>query len=97
MFTSIYNNVHSTKYIEHTFYDENGNRYVLSQEPNPNYPGDQKVKIAKVIYLLIPNAQANEVQNNSFENTNQTPFYSISLIIVVNIVGIYLFSKKELK
>lgn len=89
--------VNSKKYIEHTFYDENGNRYVLSQEPNPNYPGDQKVKIAKVIYLLIPNAQANEVQNNSFENTNQMPFYSISLIIVVNIVGIYLFSKKELK
>ena len=77
--------------------DENGNKYVISQEINPNYPGDQKVKIAKIIYLLIPQGQAMEIANNDFELMKQMPIYSIILIIFINIFGIFIFSKKELK
>lgn len=87
----------SRRYIEHSMIDENGNKYIISQEINPNYPGDQKVKIAKIIYLLIPQGQAMEIANNDFELMKQMPIYSIILIIFINIFGIFIFSKKELK
>ena len=44
----------SNKYITSTFGDENGNSHIISQEPNPNYPGDEKVKQARIFYLAIP-------------------------------------------
>ena len=87
---------HASKYIENAFYD-NGNKYIISQEPNPNYPGDEKVKQARMIYLSIPQGQANEIGNNNLEYLKQMPIYSITLIGIVNILGIYIFSKKELK
>ena len=87
----------SNKYIEHAYYDENGNKYIISQEPNPNYPGDEIVKMARTIYLLIPQGQAMEVGSNDTEYAYQMPIYSIILISVVNIGGIYLIRKKELK
>lgn len=86
----------SPKYITHTFTD-NEVSYIISQEPNPNYPGDQKVKQAKILYLSIPQGQAMAIFNNEAELLSQMPIYSVILIIVVNICGIYLFSKKELK
>ena len=76
---------------------ENGNKYIISQEPNPNYPGDEIVKMARTIYLLIPQGQAMEVGSNDTEYAYQMPIYSIILISVVNIGGIYLIRKKELK
>ena len=87
---------HASKYIENAFYD-NGNKYIISQEPNPNYPGDEKVKQARMLYLFIPQGQANEIGNNNLEYLKQMPIYSITLIGIVNILGIYIFSKKELK
>ena len=87
----------TSPYITHTSIDENGNRQIISQEPNPNYPGEQKVKIARTIYLFIPQGQAQEVESNNTEYAYQMPIYSIILISIVNIGGIYLFSKKELK
>lgn len=87
----------SNKYINHTYTDENGNTHIISQEPNPNYPGDQKVKQAKIIYLSIPQGQAMEIGNNDLESLQQMPIYSISLIVIINILGVYIFSKKELK
>ena len=35
---------YANKYIENAFYDENGNKHIISQELDPNYPGDEKVK-----------------------------------------------------
>ena len=87
----------SHKYINHTYTDENGNRYIVSQEPNPNSPGDEKVKQAKMIYLSIPQGQAMEISDNNLDYVKQMPIYSIVLIGIVNILGIYIFSKKELK
>lgn len=88
---------HANKYIENTFYDENGNKHIISQEINPNYPGDEKVKQAKMFYLSIPQGQAMEISNNDLAYLKQMPIYSITLIGIVNILGIYIFSKKELK
>lgn len=90
------------KYSKHSYW-ENGIEHIISQELNPNYPGDQKVKLAKTIYLFIPQGQASEIVNSSsmgYEDTEslyQMPIYSIILISAINICGIYLFSRKELK
>ncbi len=86
----------SPKYGTNTYY-ENGNAYIISQYPNPNYPGEQKVKIAQIIYLSIPQGQAEEIEDNNLEILQQMPIYSITLIVIVNFFGVYIFSKKELK
>jgi len=88
--------VHANKYIENAYF-ENGNKHIISQEPNPNYPGDEKVKQARMFYLAIPQGQAMEIVSNDLEYLKQMPIYSITLIITINILGIYIFSKKELK
>ena len=87
----------SNKYMTSTFWDENGNSHIISQEPNPNYPGDEKVKQARMFYLAIPQGQAMEIVYNNLEYLKQMPIYSFTLIITINILGIYIFSKKELK
>ncbi len=87
----------SKKYIEHTFFDENGNKHIISQELNPNYPGDEKVKQARIIYLSIPQGQAMEIGGNDLKYMKQMPIYSTILIGIVNILGVYIFYKKELK
>ncbi len=104
------------KYITSASWD-NGVRIILSQEPNPNYPGDNIVNLAKNINLLLPQGQANLITNSklmtseeiseqlytkeeieeSIKSLYQMPIYSIILISVINISGLYLFSKKELK
>ena len=86
----------SRKYIEHAFWD-NGNKYIISQEPNPNYPGDENVKQARMLYLFIPQGQAMKIGGNDLTYSAQMAISSIILIGVVNIVGVCIFSKKELK
>ena len=86
----------SRKYIEHDFWD-NGNKYIISQEPDPNYPGDEKVKQARTLYLSIPQGQAMKIGGNDLTYSAQMAISSIILIGVVNIVGVCIFSKKELK
>ena len=49
------------------------------------------------MYLSIPQGQAMEIGNNNLDYLKQMPIYSITLIGIVNILGIYIFSKKELK
>ena len=85
------------KYITHTYTDENGVSHIVSQELDPNYPGDEKVKQARMIYLSIPQGQAMEIGINDSEYLKQMPIYSIILICAINILGIYVFCKKELK
>ena len=86
----------SRKYIEHAFWD-NGNKYIISQEPDPNYPGDEKVKQARMLYLFVPQGQAMEIESGNLEYWVQMSISSIILICVVNIAGVCIFSKKELK
>lgn len=88
---------HSNKYIENVSYDKEGNKHIISQEIDPKYPGEQKIKIAKIIYLAIPQGQAMEIKNNNLDSLQQMNIYSIILIGVINILGIYIFSKKDLK
>lgn len=88
---------YANKYIENAFYDENGNKHIISQELDPNYPGDEKVKQARMIYLSIPQGQAMKIGGNDLTYSAQMAISSIILIGVVNIVGVCIFSKKELK
>lgn len=104
------------KYITSSSWD-NGVRTIISQEVNPNYPGDDIVNLAKKIYLLLPQGQAQLITNSKLTDSDeikeqlytkeeieeyiktiyQMPIYSLIVIGVVNIGGLYLFSKKELK
>ena len=104
------------KYITSSSWD-NGVRTIISQELNPNYPGDDIVNLAKTIYLLLPQGQAHIIINSKLTDSDeireqlytkeeieenikelyQMPIYSLIVISVVNIGGLYLFSKKELK
>ena len=86
----------SRKYIEHAFWDK-GNKYIISQEPDSNYAGDEKVKQARMLYLFIPQGQAMEIESGNLEYWVQMSISSIILICVVNIAGVCIFSKKELK
>ncbi len=86
----------SPEYLTNSYW-EDGVETIISQEPNPNYPGDLKVNFAKAIYLLIPQGQANDIANLNMEYIYQMPFYSIILSFTINIIGVYIFSKKELK
>ena len=56
---------------------------------------EEKVKQAKMIYLSIPQGQAMEIGSNNSEFLKQMPIYSITLICAINILGIYIFSKKD--
>lgn len=84
-------------YITNTYTDENGVTEIISQKPDPRYPGDEIVKIARAIYLLIPQGQAMEIGSGSTEYLYQMPIYSVIVICIINMIGIYLFTKKELK
>ena len=86
----------SPKYITHSYW-ENDVEYIISKEPNPNYPGEQKVKIAKIMYLFIPQGQASDIASGETKYFTEMPLYSITLISIINICGVYLFKKKELK
>lgn len=85
-----------SKYTTNSYW-EDGKQYIISQEINPNYPGDEKVEFAKTIYLTIPQGQASKIANMDIEAIYKMPIYSIILISIINIGGMYLFSKKELK
>lgn len=88
---------------------------VINRYPNPNYPGDEKVKIAKNIVLSTPVCQNFAIlriaddtsmsaldDDNAIFNTKEEILcailiYSVTEICIINILGIYIFSKRELK
>lgn len=74
-----------------------GEKILVSEEENPNYPGTLKYNIMKAIYLLNPESQATEIQNNNQEYAYQMPIYSLRLILVINLGGIWIFKGKQLK
>lgn len=88
--------INTSQYITNSYW-EDGIEHIISQELDPNYPGEQVIKIARTIHFFIPQGQANEIANVNTAYLKQLPFYSITLISIVNIGGIYLFTKKELK
>lgn len=84
----------ASPYIIH--FDTEGNE-IITQELDPRYPGDAKVKMAKTIYFLIPEGQAMRIGSTETEYLYEMPIYSIIFISILNIGGIYIFYKKELK
>ena len=83
--------------IRHTYTDEYGNETVISEEENPNYPGDTIYSIAKTFYLLLPQGPAYELQSEDAEFLYQIPVYSVICTALVTSLGLYLFSRRELK
>ena len=77
---------------------ENG-KIVVTDKPNLLY-NDFKVKTARILYLANPEGQAMEIYDNTLEEPifiYQLPIYSCGLIVIINVLGITLFNRKELK
>ena len=96
--------VHATPYNTTSFIDEQGIEHVINMNTNFNYPSEVKVKFARAIYFSLPTGNALELDYKTFDKMNQVdssikliPFYTSVSIIIVNVMGIYLFNKKELK
>lgn len=90
--------VNMPKNIKESYYDEQGVEHVTRIVPNTNYPSKQKMLIYKNIYYSIPTGQACEISEKLDKvDTFNLVIYSVSFICTVNIIGIYLFNKKELK
>lgn len=90
--------IYTPKYIENVYVDKNGEEHISkSDEINPNYPGEFKIMVAKIICFSIPVGQASELQNIKSEYLEVLPIYSIIIICITNISGIYIFIRKELK
>ena len=101
----------SEKYSYYTRYDENGEVFREINGLNPNYPGETKKQIAKMLRNFIPIGQSNQISEAVSEQINQSVmnykgeipnttnllWYSLGTIILINTMGIYLFDKKELK
>lgn len=83
------------KEIINKTFDEAGNEHIVSAIPNPNYPGEIKQNIAKMVYYAFPTGQINELSNK--ENLEKIPIYAIGSICIINIIGILFFRRKELK
>lgn len=93
-------------------YDAQGNTTREVNGLNPNYPGETIQKIAKTIRNITPVGQTNQITTAVVEatlingkgeiigkwmDTTYLLWYSSGAIIVINAIGIYFFSKKELK
>lgn len=94
-----------------TKYNMQGDIEFYSEDVNPNYPGETAMNIYKVINYLLPTGQASVLQNACTEildfdeeqinernqYLSQMPIYAIFEIVFLNIVGIFLFERQELK
>ena len=90
--------VESREFVYSTSYGENGE--ILSQEiigKNPNYPGENVKEICKRILCTIPTGQVDIILNNMENTDKQILLYSTGVSIVISLLGIIIFNKKELK
>lgn len=105
--------IYISKYLPNVIiYDETGPMQLTDEKrPNPNYPSKQKMRIYKSIYFLTPNGQASTIYSACTERIiddeeqediiRQTliemPIYSICIILILNIAGICLFKRQEIR
>ena len=89
---------YSTKELKIQDFDENGN-LVTKYLEDENYPGDFKKNLCKTIINILPTGQAMELSevNIDINEIKIYPLYSLGVILIINIWGIYMFNKKELK
>lgn len=87
----------STEFRRNTIINEQGKiEEVLV--PDPNYPGDSKKKIAQTILYIMPTGQADKIAFDKDEiDIKILLLYSLGVSVIVNVIGIYCFSKKDLK
>ena len=102
---------HSEKYNYQYAYNEHGEATREIIGLNPNYPGETKKQIAKVLRNFTPIGHTNQINEavgeqinqimmnykGEIPNTTNLLWYSLGIIILINTIGIYLFNKKELK
>lgn len=98
-------------YRKITQYNEKGEIEFVDKEINPDYPSETTIKIYKVINYLLPTGQANILQTACAETVypdeyeinqvkqylSEMPFYAIFEIVLLNIIGLLIFKKQELK
>lgn len=89
---------YSTKELKIQDFDENGN-LVTKYLEDKNYPGDFNKNLCKTIINILPTGQAMELSevNIDINEIKIYPLYSLGVILIINILGIYMFNKKELK
>lgn len=68
----------------------------FKEVPNPKYPSESKKQFYQRIVDIIPMGQAFSLGAGLSTNVYMLPVYSISLIIIFNGAGVYLFRKKDL-
>lgn len=68
----------------------------FKEVPNPKYPSESKRQFYQRIVDIIPMGQAFSLGAGLPTNVYMLPVYSISLIIIFNGAGVYLFRKKDL-
>lgn len=90
--------INAPEYITHTLTDDSGNIQVISEEPNPNYPGKVKMIISKLLYYIIPTGSAMQMAGN-IDNIDVvlSLSYLVTIIILSNVFGICIFNRKDLK
>ena len=98
-------------YIKITQYNEKGEVEFIDKEINPDYPSETTIKIYKVINYLLPTGQSTILQNACAETIapdeyeinqvkqylSEMPFYAIFEIVLLNIIGLFIFKRQELK
>lgn len=96
---------HSEKYLYNTYYEDDK---LIKEiiDINPNYPGDTRKEISKTILYTIPVGQADElfgyISNTSLGLDSDLELenlylYSLGVIVIVNLFGLYCFNKKDFK
>ena len=88
----------STKELKIQDFDENGN-LITQYIEDKNYPGDFNKNLCKTVINILPTGQAMELSdvNIDMKEIKIYPLYSLGGIIIINVLGIYMFNKKELK
>lgn len=96
---------HSEKYLYNTYYEEDK---IMKEiiDINPNYPGDTRKQISQRILYIIPAGQADELLDYVSKTTfgmecdleiENLYLYSLGVIVITNLLGIYCFNKKDFK
>ena len=65
-------------------------------EKNPRYLTEEKRNLYETILNFIPQGQAFLVAGRADTDFEKLPLYALSAIIIITVIGMYLFNKKEL-
>ncbi len=92
---SIFSKLSESQFIEQTV--SRNSETILEIVKNPYYLSGVKREIYTSILDLLPSGQAMRIVNQSIHNHGRMVLYSIVVIVVTSIIGITLFSRKDIK